>query len=374
MHAERFHPFDYLHFARYEMQGAPHVLCMSGVPEVTAADLRLTAPPRLGMSAVREVRAAFAERVAARWGVPAANVRATHGASAGAQLAVAALVSLERDRTGTAPLVAIERPAYGVFEAAARLVGARVEHVDRRFAEGYRLDPARVEAALADGARIVCLTNLQNPTGVLLADDELAAVTALAARHGAWIVLDEVYRDFLPGPVGTAYREGARVVCVSSLTKCYGAGGLRAGFLVADPEVLDRADAIYEITHGDDSVPALDLAAAALDVADALLERGRDVARRGRRVMDAWIDATPGVSWVPPAAGITGLVHVAGLADSRHLARRLREDLGVQVVPGLFFGAHDALRISFGLPPAQLSRALETLALGLGALLRNAGS
>jgi len=86
-------------------------------------------------------------------------------------------------------------------------------------------------------------------------------------------------------------------------------------------------------------------------------------------VMDAWMAATPGVAWSPPVGGISGLVHVAGLDDSPALARRLRADLDVQVVPGAFFGADDALRVSFGLPPARLQRALETLALGLAALV-----
>ncbi len=364
-----FHAFDYLRFARFEMRSAEHELCMSGVPEAV-----LTAPgdppPETRQARAGEVRARWAELVAARWGLPADHLLPSLGASGGVFLAVSALVTLLRERCDGAAVVAVERPAYGVFECAARLAGAQVTAFARTRDEHYALDPGRVAAALRAGARIVCLTNLHNPSGARLAPDALDALRQLAHEHDAWIVLDEVYRDYLPGAVGSDYAPGERIVCTSSMTKCYGVGGGRLGWIAAPPHVIERADRIVEITHGVDPMPVADVALRALAQADALLARGREVARRGRRVMDAWMAATPGVDWVPPAGGITALMHVAGLRDSFAVTRRLRTDLDVQVVAGAHFGSDDALRVSFGLPPARLQRALETLALGLAAIVR----
>lgn len=364
-----FHGFDYLHFARFGMKGARHELCMSGVPGASPEDLR-DGRPEIREAEGNALRERWRDLVAARWGLPRDALLPSLGTSGGVHLAVTACVTLARERHGREPAVAIECPAYGVFEGAARLIGAPVVAVERPRADGYAVDPGRIAEALRAGARVVCLTNLHNPSGAALRSDALDAVRRLAREHDAYVVLDEVYRDFLPGPVGSDYAPGERVVCTSSLTKCYGVGGGRIGWIAGPSEVVERADRIVEITHGVDPIPWIDVAVRALERADALLARGREAARRGRRVMDPWVEATPGVSWTPPAGGITGLVHVDGLTDSMDLARRLRADLDVQVVPGGFFGANDALRVSFGLPPARLQAALETLGLGLAALLR----
>jgi aspartate/methionine/tyrosine aminotransferase len=369
MAGDAFPTFDYLHFARFGMHGAAHELCMSGVPEFPPEELG-SAPPELRQALTGELWSRWGELVSDRWGLRPDQLLPCLGSSGGVFLAVTACVTLARERAAWDPAVAIERPAYGVFESAARLIGAPMMHFERRREDGYALNPDRVAESLRAGARVVCLTNLHNPSCVALAADALEALRRLAHEHDAYVILDEVYRDFLPGDVGSDFAPEERVVCVSSLTKCYGVGGGRIGWLAGPPEVIERADHVVEITHGVDPIPVRDVAVRALERADDLLARGREIARRGRRVMDAWIDATPGVTWVPPAAGITGLVHVEGLSDSFDLARRLRSDLDVQVVPGGFFGADDALRVSFGLPPARLQRALETLALGLGALLR----
>ena len=364
-----FHAFDYLHFARFEMGGATHELCMSGVPEVDPKEF-CDGLPETRQGRFRELRERWRELVSARWGLQRDHLLPCLGTSGGVFLAVTACVSLQRDLTGGTPLVAIERPAYGVFESAARFAGAEIVHFERSVASDFAVDPSRVAEQLRAGARIVCVTNLHNPSGVPLSVSAVDALRRLARDHDAWVILDEVYRDFLPGDVGSDYAPDERVICTSSLTKCYGVGGGRIGWLAASPAVIARADHIVEITHGVDPMPAVDVAIRALEHADRLLARGREFSRRGRRVMDAWVDATPGVSWTPPAGGLTGLVRIDGLTDSMSLARRLRADLDVQVVPGGFFGADDALRISFGLPPAKLQQALETLTLGLGALMR----
>jgi len=368
MTTSRFHAFDYLRFAKTEMDGAAHELCMSGVPEVLPEDLG-DARPETRQDLAAELLEEWRGLVGDRWGLPRGHLLPCLGASGGAYLTIAACTTLVRDRDGGVPIVAIERPAYPAFEVAARLTGAAIVHVDRRRDADFVLDPESVRTALEAGARVVCVTNLHNPSCVALGTDVLDALRRLAREYDAWIVLDEVYRDFLPGKVGSDYAAGERVVCTSSMTKCYGLGGVRAGWIAGPPEVIDRAEALVEITHGVDPIPAGDVAVRGLRHADALLARGRDVARRGRRVMDAWIAATPGIDWVAPAGGITGLVRVEGLTDSMDVARRLRSDLDVQVVAGGYFGADDSLRISFGLPPARLSRALETLALGLRVLV-----
>ncbi len=371
-------PFEYLHFARTEMLGSTHELCMSGVPGVDPAELPDDAPaageaakdtgtgspfaPAMGVDPLVE----WQSLLAARYGFPESDLLPTLGTSGGVFVALAALTSL----SGCRGPIAIEAPAYGVFAAGARFLGLPIVDIERARNDDYALDIDRVDAAFAAGARVFCLTDLHNPSGVLLDDATLADLRTCARKHDAWVLLDEVYRDFRPGPVGTGYVPGERVIVTSSLTKCYGLGAPRAGWLAGPAEVITAADHVMEILHGVYPEPSAALFIRALRSAEDLRRRGARVAQRARPTIDAWVATEERVSWVPPVGGITGLLQIEGLTDSRAVSQRLRSDLDVQVVPGAYFGAEGTLRVSFGLPPATLQRALETLALGIGALVR----
>lgn len=358
--AQPFSTFEYLRFAKREMGGARFPLCLSGVPTVQPfAEAELA---RLGASHdLPPALAAWREAIAARYRVPAAHAWPAYGASGAVHLALSALVAHEPERRP----VAVEAPAYGVFETVAELLGCEVRRVPRSEDSGWSLDLDAVDTAFSRGAGVFCVTDLHNPTGARLSAAEVAALDEIASRHRAWVVVDEVYRDFLDGPVATAYRPGGRLVVTSSFTKCYGAGPLRAGWVLAEPEVIERVESVEEAVCGVPPGPWLATLAAVVPHAGALLERGRALAAAARPVVDAWIASTPDVSWTPPVAGITGLVRVEGLRDSLRFARALRSELGVQVVPGAFFGAEGTIRISFGLPPRELQAALDVLALGI---------
>lgn len=358
--------FEYLRFAKERFAGARFPLSLSGVPDAPVAAF---VPEEAREPVVEGARmaAALAEARAlgcARWGVPPGHLYPTLGTSGAVYLALAALGSFVPQ--GAA--IAVESPAYGVFRSVAQTLRREVVDVPRREDAAWAVDVAAVRRAFERGARIFCVTDLHNPTGAALSAAETDGLRTLAREFDAWVLLDEVYRDFLPGPVATGYRAGERVVATTSLTKCYGLGGLRAGFLFAPPDVVAAAERVEEVLYGVAPVPTAALVVHALRGADALLERGRAAAALGRPVVDAWMASTPHVSWTPPAAGISGLVRVEGLADSMRFAERLREELGVQVVPGAFFGAEGTIRVSFGLPPAQVAAALDVLALGIGAL------
>jgi aspartate/methionine/tyrosine aminotransferase len=360
-----FEPFEYGRFFRTIRPGARFHLLYSGAADTDLAAIDdAAARPRIASADGREAIHRWREALTARYGVPAECAVPAFGAHGAVHLVLTSLATL-LPRGAT---VAVEWPGYGIFESAAKLAGREVVRVARRAEDAWGLDLDAAERAFAAGAKVLCVTDLHNPTGAALDAATLDALRDLARRHDAWIVVNEIYRDFLPGRVATAYRPGGRVIALSSLTKCYGLGGLRAGWVFADPEILDRAADVADIVHGSHPTATLDLAAHALVHGDAILDRTRGAAAAGRPLMDEWIAATPGVSWVPPAAGLTGLVRIDGVSDSVRLAARLREELDLQVVPGAHFGAEGHLRLSFGRPPADVAAALCVLGMGLGAL------
>jgi histidinol-phosphate aminotransferase len=130
-------------------------------------------------------------------------------------------------------------PTFGEYAAASERRGARVSHVSGDETDGFRAPlPALLERIARDRPRVVFLCHPNNPTGHVWSLEELTAV--VGACDDGLVVVDEAYIDFADG-VGSALAltHDPRVVVLRSLTKNSGLAGLRLGYLVAHPEVVD---------------------------------------------------------------------------------------------------------------------------------------
>jgi histidinol-phosphate/aromatic aminotransferase/cobyric acid decarboxylase-like protein len=90
-------------------------------------------------------------------------------------------------------------PTYGEYaHVTERVIGCRVERLELSRADGYRLDPDRLQRALADGPDLAILVNPNSPTGQHVPREALEAVLAKApSRVRIWV--DEAYTDYV-GP------------------------------------------------------------------------------------------------------------------------------------------------------------------------------
>ncbi|WP_377322218.1 Rv2231c family pyridoxal phosphate-dependent protein CobC [Pimelobacter simplex] len=90
-------------------------------------------------------------------------------------------------------------------------------------------------AAVPDDADLVVVGNPTNPTGVL---HPAAAVRALL-RPGRLVVVDEAFMDCVPGePESLAAERLPGLLVIRSLTKHWGIPGIRAGYVIGDPDVI----------------------------------------------------------------------------------------------------------------------------------------
>jgi aspartate/methionine/tyrosine aminotransferase len=295
------------------------------------------------------------ERIAARYGVPPDHVLFVPGSTMGNFLLVFLL--LERDGP-----VAVEEPVYENLPGLVNLLRGTVVSLHRRPALRYRLDQEETRAALDCGARLVLLTDLHNPTGVHLADDELHAVRELAASHGATVLVDEVYRDFLEGPVSTAYRaEDPTVVVTSSFTKVYGLGALRAGWILCPPGLRRRAAELLDYLTVVPPTPVAAAVDATLDTIDERLAHARRSTMAGREAFARWLAGRTDVDCVLPDAGVVAFPRLDGIADTEPLCDWLRRERDTACVPGRFFGDPTRIRVAAGAPAERLTAGLAHL-------------
>lgn len=320
-------------------------------PAVLAPDLArmaLAGPNEYGAESVRA-------RVAARYQVPPEHVLPVAGTSLGLFLAAAALLEGEGEAL-------VESPTYEPVLRVAQVFGTRVHRLERRFEDGYRVDLDRLAGALTPQTRLVALCDLHNPSGRTLGPATRQGLLDLAARRGFTLLVDEVYRDFLETePIGTIYRPGAPVVVVSSLTKVYGMGGIRAGWMLGAPELLRRASRMVDLLHVIDPYAMLPIIEAAFDHADSLREVGLNTARAGRAVLNLWMGSRGDLEWVEPDAGLTAFPRLpAGLTGSE-VSRRLKAEEGTLVVPGRFFEDDRHFRVGVGGGPNVVAEGLQRL-------------
>jgi hypothetical protein len=351
---------EYLEWARSQ-GNIKYSLALSGVPPV---DVNLLSPSVDDFTMVADNEYGWLpllERIAHRYGVEPNNVVLAHGTSMANHLACAALLE-------GGDHVLIESPVYDPLVAVPRYLGCEVDFFERREEEGYALDLARVEAAIRPRTRLVVLSNLHNPTGAVLTRADLEALTQLSDRHDLYVLVDEVYLEWIYGigkdpEIRSAINVSPRFVTTRSLTKVFGLAALRVGWILAEPALATRMRRLNGLFASSMSHPAERLAARAFEHAKTLLERQRKRVARNRSVVTKFIESRSELSWVPPHAGTVGFVRLEG-GNVDELVERLlaKESL---VTPGRFFGAADHFRIGFGMEADHLDEGLKRLASAL---------
>ncbi len=331
----------------------PFDLTLSAAPAIPLAPVEHPEVPR--QKPTGDGDHILEDLIGRRYGVDPANVLFVPGSTMGNFLLTSVLVS-STDR------VLVETPAYENLPGLIRLLRAEIVPLLRRAGSGWLPDPDEVEDGFRAGARLLLLTDLHNPTGVRIPVELMQDLAQRADRHGARILVDEVYRDFLPGPVGTSWRGAdGPIVVATSLTKVYGLGAMRAGWIICPSEVRSQAARLLDYLTVLPPSPMAYAAEQALRELEVRRKHARAYIEPGRFLFAAWAAERPEVCCVDDTAGVVVFPAFEGIADTLPLCKWLRSEHGVAVVPGNFFGAPDRIRLAAGTPVDVLRPALELL-------------
>lgn len=331
----------YIAWALQFYGNVPYDLASSGIPLVTWAELGLPTPDIDDPGAYLALRSAIA-----RYNdVSPAEVTPALGASQAFFLAYAAMLSPGDE-------ILVEHPGYEPLTRAAEGLGATVRTFERRADEGFRVAPERVAAAIGPRTRAIVVTSLHNPTGVRVDDATLRELAAIAEARGAYVIVNEVYAAFDDLPDDGVFRRSARklaknVIAVSSLTKCYGLGMYRVGWLLGPEEIVQRAEAASIATVGHTPLAHASYGAAAIGAIGKLATRSKALLAGKREIASRWAMSLPNAHWSAPQEGLFGLVTLPGRGDLRPLIEARAREAGVLVGAGTFFGAPESFRLSW---------------------------
>ena len=280
------------------------------------------------------------EAIGARYGVDPDRVT-TAGGTSGANFLVFAALLEPGDE------VLVERPGYDPLLGAARMFGARTVRFDRRFEDGFALDPERVRAAMTSRTKVIVITTPHNPTGVAAEATALEEIGRIAERAGAHVLVDEVYKDVTGDPSPTAAARGDVFITTSSLTKSYGLSSLRAGWTIASPDVSYRIRRARDVVDGTGSIVAERLSVLAFQHLDALTARARAILARNKALADAFLASHSKLEWVP-SSGTIVFPRIKGVTDSQPFVDRVMREHRTALGPGYFFEAPAHFRLGYG--------------------------
>ena len=263
--------------------------------------------------------------------------------------------------------VAVMLPNYMQIPGLLESFGAHIHPFHLVEENGWQPDLNELEKGLRDGARFILITNPNNPTGAVLDDTSVSGIVELADRHGAWILADEVYRGAeLSGPETPSFWGlHDRVLVTNSLSKAYGLPGLRIGWVVGPPEMMETLWGRTDYTSITPASLSDVLARVALEPATRLkiLARTREILTNNIALLSSWMDAQKDrFRYRPPDAGAICYTRYHTSINSAEFAEILRTEMDLLVVPGDHFGMDHYLRLGFGLPATELEEALERMA------------
>jgi capreomycidine synthase len=306
------------------------------------------------------LRQAIAARLA---GGRTDHVMVTHGSTDANFMIMSALLSPGDE-------VVILDPCYQQLYGIAEAQGCALRRWPLRFERGWRPDFRDLDRLLGPATKMVIVNFPHNPTGSVLSPLEQERLVAAVAQTGAYLVWDGAFTELVldrpPVPEPLGYE---RTLAMGTLSKAYGLPGLRVGWCIAAPELLDRLVRIRDYTTLHLSPLVELIAERAMEQADRLVSPRRRQARENLDILRDWV-ARQGdlVEWVPPAGGVTAFVRLPG-CDVDALCHRLAAKERVLLVPGSCFGQPEFARLGFGGPTphlveglARLERLLRTMA------------
>jgi len=311
-------------------------------PVLEAARRALDAVPMhytepLGIPPLREAIAGFYRD---RYGlsVDPARIVVTPGSSGALMLALGALVDPGRR-------VLLADPGYPANRHFVRVFGGEPVGVPVGAETGYQLSAGSIAEHWDAHTSVAMVASPSNPTGTVISHERLAAVAERVAGAGGTLLVDEIYHGLVYGaPLRSALEISPEIVVINSFSKYFTMTGWRLGWLVAPEALVGEIGRLAQNMILAPSTVAQHAALAAFRPETiAILEARREAFRERRDwLVPALARLGFGVPVVPEGAFYVYADSRRIADDSFELCRRLLEEAGVAVTPGMDFGEHRA--------------------------------
>ena len=256
--------------------------------------------------------------------------------------------------------VVLPDPGFPANTALAESLGIAVRYYHLRAENQFRIDPDEIHRLVDRDTRLLLVNSPHNPTGAVIADDEMQNLHDFCAERRIQLVSDQVYHPIYHTLEARTAARLPHATVISDFSKALCLSGLRMGWMVdhdaARRERYLNARNYFTITS---NVFGERLAVLALQNSAQIYGRAREVASRNLAILDqVFARHSDRLRWVRPQGGMIAFPWLASGADTREFCRRLALR-GVLMAPGDCFGRPAHFRLGFAASGEKFASAIE---------------
>ena len=262
-------------------------------------------------------------------------------------------------------------PYWVSFKDIIQYAGGVVKYVESRESENFRVTASMIEAAMTDKTKAIILNTPSNPSGAVMAADDLEGIVRLAHERGVYVLLDEcyVYLNFEGKPVSGASFTDCKehVIVLGSLSKTYAMTGWRAGYALGPKPIIA---AMSKLQSQSTSSPTSFIQQASIVAVSAsqqcVAEMREDYIKLRDRAL-AGFKTIPGITCTVPQGAFYVYPNVSayfgktGVKSAADVAARLLSEAHVVAVPGEAFGTNDHIRLSYAVSAETIGLGIERM-------------
>ncbi len=270
--------------------------------------------------------------------------------------------------------VLLPNPGFVAYPTIVRMAGGTSKFYRLPREKGFAFDVDEFRRALTPRTKVVVCISPSNPTGRVIADDDLASIAGALRDQGAYLISDEIYRDLYytaerPGSLSSFYD---RTIVIGGVSKSMSMTGWRLGWLCGEQDVVQAALVLHGyVTTCASTVSQKASLVAWSDEAEQARAEFRETFRTRRDYLLGLIDAELGLRAVAPEGAFYTMLDVSSFGESMSVANALLDE-GVITVPGAAFGseAEGFLRVSFCADHDTLAEGVRRIKKGIHGLHR----
>jgi aspartate aminotransferase len=243
------------------------------------------------------------------------------------------------------------------------------------YAQGYKLTPRQLAAAITPKTRLMILNSPCNPTGAAYSRAELRALGEVLLEHPRIIIgTDDMYEKIYWGAepfcslVSAVPELYGRTVTINGVSKAYAMTGWRIGYCGGPKEIIAAMSTIQGQSTSNPPSISQKAATVALTADQSCVAKMNEAFKARRDFVVRALNSLPGVSCLPGEGTFYAFAEVSramaalNCHDDNEFAELLLNDAGVAVVPGSGFGAPGHVRLSFATSMQTLEKALDRIA------------